>query len=474
MAAVHSSDFIGRDPIPKLLLRFATPAVISTFINCLYNIVDRLYIGRGVGANAQAGLSLTFPIMIILMAFGMMVGQGSSAVVSLLLGKKDVDDAEKVVGQAVAMFLLFVITFQTIFLVFLDKILVLFGGTPEAIPYAHEYLSIILWGNVFQHISFGMSNIIRSEGNATKCMYIIALGAILNIILDPIFIFCFKMGIAGAAYATVIAMMCSSTWVMLHFGLKQGVLKLRFKYIRIYPKLFWRVVSIGMAPCLMQFVHSAVVILYNHSCKHFAESSQAATYGIAAFGITNTVMMCLLMPTFGVMQGMQPIVGYNFGAGIYMRVKKAFRLALGLGTGLCLASALLLLCLAPVFTACFTKDEELIRIANYVMRAASLGFTFIAVGMITSNYFQSIGNARLSLFFSLTRQVIFLIPVLIIMPRLIGFNGIWWSGPVSDFLGGVLAFFMFLHEMKKLDRLEARHANNNPLKQQDTTKESKE
>ena len=446
MPQEHSSDFIGQEPIHKLLIKFATPSILGTFINCIYNIVDRLYIGRGVGPDAQAGLGLTFPIMIIFGAFGMMVGIGSSTIVSLLLGEKRQDDAEKVLGQAFALFIIFVVTIQALSLIFLDKLLILFGGTERAIPYAHQYLSIILWGNIFQHISFGMSNLIRSEGRAYRAMFIIMLGTFLNIILDPIFISKFNLGIAGAAWATILSMFCSSMWIILHFSFRMGVLKLRLKYIRVYPKLFTRVMSIGMAPFLMQIVHCGVVILYNHSCNHFADNDAHATLGIAAYSIVNTVMMCLLILPFGVMQGMQPIVGYNYGAKIYSRVRKTFIMSLNTATALCFAMAVVMYVLAPLFAKGFTKDENLMRISIYTMRAAATGFTFIAPGMLTSNYFQSIGKAALAMFFSLTRQVFFLLPVLIAMPRMIGFNGIWWSGPISDTLGGVLAIAMAVHE----------------------------
>lgn len=463
MSLAKNSDFIGTEPIGKLLIKFATPAMLSSFINCIYNIVDRLYIGKGVGPEAQAGLSLTFPVMIILVAFGMMVGIGSSTVISLSLGQQKQEEAEKVLGQALAMFLVFVITIQAIALIFLDEILLKFGGTPEAIPYAHQYLSIILWGNVFQHISFGMSNIVRAEGNAYKSMAIIAVGAVMNIILDPIFIFKwnihghsfgFGLGIAGAAYATVLAMMISSTMTLVHFFFRQGVLKLHLKYIRIYPAQAKQVISIGMAAFLMQIVNCAIVILYNHSCKHFSSSSAQATLGIASFGITNTVMMCLLMPAFGIMQGIQPIIGYNQGAKLFSRVRHTFKLSMHLATMMNFIMAALMFTFARGIASCFTNDKDLIEIATYLMHAASLGFTFIAPGMLTSNYFQSIGRAGLALFFSMTRQVIFLLPVLLIMPRLLGFNGIWWAGPVSDTLGGMLALAMYFHELRKLSRMQ--------------------
>lgn len=456
MPQSHSSDFIGQMPIPKLLLRFTTPAIISVSINCLYNIVDRLYIGRGVGTDAMAGLALTFPYMIILMAFGMMVGQGSGAAVSILLGEQKKDDAERVLGQAIAMFLLFVVTFQILGLVFLDKILLLMGGTPKSIPHARSYLSIILWGNLFQHISFGLSNVVRAEGSSNKAMCIILLGAVLNIILDPVFIFIFKMGISGAAIATVISMIASSTWVLCHFYFGSGVLRLHLHNIRIFPKLFLRVIMIGMAPCIMQIVHSTVLIIYNNSLKHFAADEIQATLAIGASGIVNSVFMFLLMPTFGIMQGVQPIIGYNFGAKLFARVRQALKLAVGLATGICVILAVVAYMFAPYMALCFSKDKDSIQMTSHVLRLFAFGFPFIACNMITTNYFLSIGKACVSIILSLTRQVIILIPAILILPRIFGFEGIWWSSPVSDTtsgLIGIVAFFFAIHKLKKVTDL---------------------
>ena len=455
---MHNSDFLGKEPVGRLLWRLMLPSCASITINCLYNLVDRLYIGRGVGADAMAGLSLTFPYMIILAAFGMMVGMGSGAVISILLGEQRKEDAEKVLGQAVAMCLLFLCTFQFIALWLLDSTLHLFGGTEQAIPYARDYLTIILWGNIFQHISFGMSNLVRAEGQAVKAMGIIALGAGLNIALDPLFIFVLNMGIKGAAYATVLAMMCSSTWVMLHFILGRGTLKLHWRNIRIYPRLFWRVVSIGISPCLMQIVHSGVVILYNHSFRIFAETPEQATHGIAAFGIVNTVMMFLLMPTFGISQGAQPIFGYNTGSRQFDRVMHALRLAGRMATLCCLTFALLLFLCAPWVSLCFTNDPALLEITKHGLRVNSLGLTFIGIGIITGNYFQSAGRASIAIAISLSRQILILAPVLLTLPRFYGFKGVWWSAPVSDTLCGVTCFVIVAFELLRLNRLQKQGA----------------
>lgn len=446
----NNSDFIGIMPIPKLLLKFSIPTIISTTVNCLYNIVDRLYLGNSIGSEAQAGLSLTFPVMIVLMAFGMLVGQGSGAAVSLLLGEKRKQDADKVLGQAIALFLIFVVSFQALGLIFLDELLVFLGGTPQAIPYAHSYLSIILWGSIFQHMSFGLSNVVRAEGSSKKAMSIIILGATTNIILDPIFIFGFKMGIAGAALATVISMIVSSSWVLIHFILGKGTLQLRLKYIRIYPRLCLKVFSIGMAPCLMQIVHSAVVFAFNHSFGMHAPDDAYATLAIGSYGIVNSIMMCLLMPAFGIMQGAQPIIGYNYGAKLYERVMAASKLSLKLAFSISVGISLLTLLFAYYLAYCFSREAALIELTASVLRIYASGFCFISLGMLTGNYFQSTGKAGIALFLSLTRQILFLLPVLLILPHFCGFIGIWWAQPVSDFLSGSLAMILFARELKSL------------------------
>ncbi len=449
----NNSDFIGVMPIPKLLLKFSVPAIISTTVNCLYNIVDRLYLANSIGSDAQAGLSLTFPVMIVLMAFGMLVGQGSGAAVSLLLGENRKQDADKVLGQAIALFLIFVVSFQAVGLIFLDELLVFLGGTPQAIPYARSYLSIILWGSIFQHMSFGLSNVVRSEGSSKKAMSIIILGATCNIILDPIFIFVFKMGIAGAALATVLSMLISSSWVLLHFILGKGTLQLHLKYIRIYPRLCLRVFSIGLAPCLMQIVHSAVVFAFNHSFKLHAADDAYATLAIGAYGIVNSIMMCLLMPAFGIMQGAQPIIGYNYGAKLYDRVKKASTLSLKLAFSISVGVSILTFVFARYLALCFSRETALVDLIASVLRIYAVGFSFISLGMLTGNYFQSTGKAARALFLSLTRQIIFLLPVLLILPHFCGFTGIWWAQPVSDFLSGSLAMIFYYHELKFLKKM---------------------
>ncbi|MCQ2397652.1 MAG: MATE family efflux transporter, partial [Lentisphaeria bacterium] len=330
----------------------------------------------------------------------------------------------------------------------------LFGGTEAAIPYARDYLIIILWGNIFQHISFGMSNIVRSEGSAMTAMGVVILGAALNIILDPIFIFVFHMGIRGAAWATVISMAISSVWVMAHF-LRGSVLTLRLKHIRIYPKLFTRVLAIGLAPCLMQILHCLIVIIYNHSFIAYASSDAEATLAIAAFGIVNSVLMMALMPSFGINMGMQPIVGYNTGAKLYPRVIHTMKLAVSLATVICLVLALICIAFSKQIAFILTPDKPLVGGTVYSVRAVSCGLPFIGVGILTGTYYLSIGRSSISIVLSMLRQGIVLIPVLLIMPRFFGLNGIWWAGPVADTFSAILCFAMLIHEFARLRKLIA-------------------
>ena len=262
------------------------------------------------------------------------------------------------------------------------------------------------------------------------------------------------MGIAGAAYATVLSMIASSAWVMAHFCLGQGVLRLRLRNIRIFKgELLWRVLSVGIAPCLMQIVHSSVVIVYNHSFKHFAVDGAQATLAIGAFGIVNSVLMFMLMPAFGIMQGSQPIIGYNYGARNYMRVHRTLRTATLLSAGICFLMSLTMMVCAKYFALCFSKDEAMISMSIHALRVTGCGFTFISVGMLTTNYYQSIGRAGISIFMSLTRQILILIPAIVIIPRLLGFDGIWWSSPISDFLSALIALTFQFHESRRLRRL---------------------
>lgn len=452
MSIPSDATFMGTEPVHKLLVRFALPAMATTFVNCLYNVVDRLYIGRYYdAADPIAGMGLTMPFMVILTACGMMIGQGSSAMVSLFLGERKYKEANQILGQSFAMFLLFIFTFQMIGLAFLDELLVLFGGTEAAIPYAKAYLEIILWGNIFQHISFGMGNLIRAEGNSITAMGVIVLGCVSNIFLDPIFIFWLDMGVKGAAVATVLSMAISSTWVLVHF-INGRILTLKLKYIRLHNRLFWRVLAIGMAPFLMQCLGSLVMVIYNRGFQKFAETPAQATVSIGAFSILSAIIMLMLMPCFGINMALQPIIGYNTGAKLYKRVLHALRLSIWTATAICFAMAAVSFAFAQPFSALFCKDETLIETAAYGLKVACLGVGFIGVGIITGTYFQSIGRATVSIILGSLRQGLVLIPALLAFPAIWGIKGIWWAAPCSDIFAGILCAAVMWFEFNQLKR----------------------
>ncbi len=457
MPSSHASDFMGTEPVHRLLRRFALPAIVSSLVNCLYNIVDRLYLGHAVGPDAIAGLALTMPYMIVLAAFGMMIGQGSGAMVSLMLGEKKPEEANRVLGQALAMYLLFIFTFQALGLIFLDQTLRFMGTTGSALPHARAYLQIILWGNIFQHLSFGGSNIVRAEGDSLTAMGVIVLGAVMNIILDPIFIFGLGMGIRGAAVATILAMAISSSWVMLHF-LRGKAVRLHFRNVRIHWHLFWRVISIGLAPCVMQCLNSVIFIFYNRGFLQYAEDDAQATLYIAAFGIVNPILMTLLMPAFGINMGAQPIIGYNTGAKLYGRVEKTLKLAQTLGTAICVSLAILCFLLARPLVSLFCRSEDLIQVTTHGLRVAVLGLSFIGVGIITSTYYQSTGRATVSILVGCLRQGVVLIPTLLILPVFWGVKAIWWAGPLSDAMAGFLCWGLLFREVRRLRRLQQEDA----------------
>lgn len=451
--ALRDSTFLGTEKISRLLLRLSWPAIVSTVINMLYNLVDRIYIGNGVGKEALAGLALTMPIMIIIGAFGMMGGVGTGAVISIFLGQQKREEAEKALGQLMFMCLMSVVTIQFLALIFLDNILSCFGGNEASIPYAHSYLSIILWGSVFQHLSFSFAAQLRAEGNATKCMTTILIGAISNIILDPIFIFVFKLGIAGAAYATILSMMISSSFVLYHFITGKGVIRLRWRNIKPNPRLIWRIVSIGLSPCCVQFAHSAINVAANRCFNAYSATPELANEGIACWSIVLSVNFIFITPLFGLAQGMQPIVGYNYGAKNWSRVRQAYKTALCIGIGICCCATVILFTFAPYFVKCFNQTPSLVATGSRGIRIVMATFPLIAIDILTFNYFQAIGKATVSICLSLLRQVVFFLPSLLILSHFTGIENIWWCMPIADCAALICSTTIALYTLHKLKLL---------------------
>lgn len=418
----------------------------------LYNVVDRLFIGRGCGTEAMAGLTLTFPYMMVLASFGVLFGVGSAAILSIRLGERRQDEAEKILGQAIALKLLFVI-FPMIALVFLDQTIHLFGGNAASIPYAHDYLRVILWGNVFAHLGFGMSAFMRAEGNAHKSMIAMLIGAVANVILDPLFIFTFGMGIRGAAWATNIAMFLSACYGFAHFLGPRCHVQLHFRNIRLWASRLGPVLAIGLSPFLLQLVASLAQVSFNHAFRMWAESPHAANVAIAASGANNGVLLFVLMPVFGLTQGMQPIVGYNYGARNYDRVARAFKLAMIATTAICAIGTTFCMVFASPLASAFTKAPDVHALARWALRVACMAFPFIGVPITSTTYFQAIGRAKVAIVLSFLRQALLLIPLIFLLPVLFGARAIWFASPISDFASAIVVFVVVAFELRRLQRL---------------------
>ena len=434
--------------ISKLVWDYALPAIVGTMVNATYNIVDRIFIGQGVGALAISGLAITFPVMNLTAALGMLVGAGAASRISINLGKRDSERAERILGNSFVLTILLNVVFMTLLMVYLEPILMAFGASEETFPYARDYLQIILPGNIFMTMTFSFNNMMRASGYPKKAMYTMLIGAALNIILDPIFIFVFDMGIAGVAWATVISMFIGMLFVMHHFTRKTTTLRLRRKNMRFEKDILIAIVSIGLSPFLMQLAASAVAVLMNTSLQKFGGDLAAG-----AFGILNSLFMLIIMFVIGLNQGLQPIIGYNYGAEVYTRVKEAFYYGLKIATLVTTTGFLFAMFFPRLFAQAFTSDVELLDLAENAMRIAVMAFPLVGFQVVTSGYFQSIGQAKKSIAMSLSRQVFFLIPSIIFLPRIFGLDGAWAAISVSDGLATILAFIFFIRQRKILKKL---------------------
>lgn len=443
-----SNEIIGRlenEKIGRLLLHYALPAVVGTMVNALYNIVDRVFIGQGVGPFAISGLTLTFPVLLFLMAFGMLVGAGAATRISIFLGRKANDMAGHVLGNA--LLLTFIFTLITVIpsLIFMKDLLVWFGGSEQTIPYAEDYLIIVIPGTILTSLSFSFNAIMRASGYPKKAMYTMLIGAISNVILDPIFIFWFDMGIQGAAIATVISMAISAAFVMSHFLRKDSVIHFQRKYFRLDWGIIWSILTIGMSPFAMQLAGSMVSVIMNNSLKEYG-----GDLAIGANGIITSVGMLLVMLIIGIAQGMQPIVGFNYGAGHYKRVQETLRLVIITSTCITGTGFLCSLLFPEFIVKGFTNDPELIAISANGLRITLFAFVLVGSQISISQFFQSIGIAWKAMFLSLSRQCLFLIPALLLLPPFYGLDGVWFASPFSDLIAAATAWIFLWNHVKNM------------------------
>ena len=437
------------ESIPKLMWRYFLPSFAGLIINSLYNIVDRIFIGQGVGALALAGLSAIFPVMIIMMAFGMMVGMGAGVRISINLGKKDFKRAELVLGNAFILMIIVSGIITAIGFIISDPLLRFFGVNEQTYDYAQQYLHIILLGSVFNVLGYALNNLIRSEGSANVAMVSMLISAGLNIILDYIFIIHMNMGVQGAAYATVLSQIALTIWVILHFRSKRSVIKLKFQSLRLKGDIVWYIVSIGFAPFSMQLASSIVFGLYN---------IQLVKYGtdlaVGAMGVIISITMLLIMSTIAVTMANQPIIGFNFGAKQFNRVKQAVVISIIASTIISVLGFLVAQFLpGPIIKMFNSDDVELLAIGKQGLRLFLLAMPLIGFQIVFGNYYQSIGKAGISAILSLLRQVIFLIPLLFIFPKYFGLTGVWLCAPISDTLSACVCLVFAIREFQKLNTL---------------------
>lgn len=441
---------LGELKIASLMLKFFIPSFVGVFVNALYNIVDRIFIGQGVGSLALSGISAIFPIMLIVMGFGMLIGIGAGVLVSINMGRRDLDKAEKILGSSFLLMILVSVLITVIGFSIKGPLLQSFGATPETIQYANDYLNIILAGTVFQVVGFSLNNIIRAEGNARIAMYSMIISAGTNLVLDPIFIFGFGMGVKGAAYATVISMIVLTLWVLLHFRSSKAVVKLKMSNIIYDSKILVEIVAIGMAPFFMQIASSFVQGLINKKLIAFG-----GDLAVGAMGIVNSVATLFIMSVVAINMATQPIIGFNFGAKSFARVKETLRLALNSASVISVFAFALIQTIPEIMVKLFnSSDPGLLEYGRNGLTIGLMALPIVGFQVVAGNFFQSMGNAKIAVLLTLLRQVIILIPLLFILPNYFGLNGIWMSMPISDFCSAIVVTFFLVNQWKKLKREE--------------------
>lgn len=436
---------LGTKPIGTLLAQYALPAIVAMVASSLYNMIDSIFIGQGVGALAISGLAITFPFMNLSAAFGAAIGVGSSTFLSVKLGQRDYGIANSILGNCVMLNILVGIVFGGVCLLFLEPILHFFGASAYTMPYAKDYMEIILLGNAVTHLYLGLNAVLRAAGKPKMAMYLTIFTVILNAVLDPLFIYTFRLGIRGAAYATVLSQLVALGWQWMLFSKKSELLHFDYDKFKIKKRIVSSIVSIGISPFSMNACACLVVIFINNTLADYG-----GDMAVGAYGIANRVAFVFVMVTFGVCQGMQPIAGYNYGAQNYSRLKEVLRLSVMAGTAVCAFGFLIAMACPRLVARLFTTDEALIAMSVTALRYIMAMFIIIGAQMVITNFFQSIGKAKVSIFLSLSRQLIFLVPALMVLPKVMGLDGVWLAMPLSDAIAAIMAYGMLWMYMKKL------------------------
>lgn len=436
---MKNKHILADDNIKKLLIKLSLPATTGMFVMALYNIVDTFFVGRGVGSLAIAGLSIVFPIQMIVMALGLLFGIGGASVISRRLGEGKKKEADRVFGTVIFSAIIISIIITILGIIFKNQILSVFGVSENIYPYANDYFEIIIFASILFVLAMTSNNIIRAEGHAEVAMRTMIIGAVLNMLIDPIFIFVFKMGVRGAAFATVISQSISVIYVFFFFASKKSSLKIKVKNLRFHFPILKEVLGIGMSSFTRNMAGSFVFALINNTLGNYG-----GDIAIAAYGIVQRILRFLIMPMIGIAQGLQPIVGFNYGAKRFDKVHLANKLAIYFSTGMSVFSFTIIMLFSKQLMMIFTNNTELIEMGAFAMKVMVIALPLLGFQVVGTTAFQAVGKVMPSLILSLSREVLLLPPLVIILSKNFGMNGIWFSVPLADTLAFILTIFMYL------------------------------
>lgn len=450
MESKPSPHILGTYPIGKLLLEYSIPAIIGMTVTSLYHVIDSIFIGQGVGAYGITGIAVTLPLMNLVIAFCMLISIGGATISSIYLGQKDMERTVAVLHNVLILLVTVGVGVSVITLPFLDPILMFFGASEHTLPYARDFMSIILYANPIAYVFVGLNNVMRSTGYPRKAMYSALLSVVVNLILAPIFIFSLDWGIKGAAWATVASQLCGMIWVLAHFMNKDSFIRFKRGYFNLQNKIIKSILAIGLAPFLLNVCACIMVIFLNMSL-----SSHGGDLAIGAYGIINRMLMLIVMIVAGLNQGMQPILGYNYGARQFSRVWKTLKYGIFAGSIITTLGWVMFVFFPDQVVAIFSNDETLNTIASNGLSITGLFFPIVGAQIVITNFFQAIGKSKISILLSLSRQMLCLVPGIIILPYFYGTNGVWISMPISDataFTFSVIAFIILYNKIKKENR----------------------
>ena len=438
---------LGTKPVGRLLWQYAAPAIVAMTASSLYNIIDRAFIGQIVGADAIAGLGITFPFMNLSAAFGAAVGVGASTCISVKLGQKDYKTAEELLGNTVTLNLIVGFLFMVVCMLFLDPILRFFGASEVTLPYAREFMEVILLGNMITHMYFGMNAVLRAAGKPRHAMYATLFTVACNIVLVITFVWLFRWGIRGAAMATITSQTLALCWQLWIFSDKEEIIHLKSGIYKLKAVLVRNIIAIGISPFLMNVAACIIVIFMNNQLVRYGGDMDVASYSIS-----NSIAMMFVMFVMGVNQGMQPIAGYNYGAENYDRLMRVLNISMMAATAIMLTGWLIAMFLPYYCARIFTTDQSLIELSIFAIRVNMLVFPIIGFQMVITNFFQCIGKVQTAIFLSLSRQLLLLLPLLVVLPLIWGIDGVWAALPASDATAALMAAVVMISYMSKLKK----------------------